>query len=358
MEGNKKRQADNRGLIVVDNNSNNNSKKVKNELALRQTDSTSKEIILGTERTSKLKSPIMQLSGHKGEVFTVKFNSTGTAIASGSFDKEIFLWGVYEDCINYQVLKGHKGSVTELHWDRDGEQLYSVCTDKSVGIWDVKEGRLIKRIREHHAFVNSCCPVRRGPPLVATASDDCSARVFDTRKRHSVQTFQHKYPVTAVCFSDASDQVITGGIDNVVRVYDIRNNESELMILQGHSDTVTGLSVSPDGSHLLSNSMDNTLKVWDIRPFAPNNRCVKSLIGAQHGIDKNLLKCAWSPDGSKVTAGSSDSLVYVWDVSSGKILYRLPGHTGVVNQVEFHPNEPIIASCSADKTIFLGEIKP
>ncbi|GAM22924.1 hypothetical protein SAMD00019534_060990 [Acytostelium subglobosum LB1] len=354
-----KRKNDSNSLIVVGdgNDSNGSVKKQKNELALRDTSASSKEIILGTERTSKLKSPIMQLTGHRGEVFSVKFNPFGTALASGSFDKEIYLWNVYGDCINYSVLKGHQGSILELHWDREGIELFSVSSDKSVGLWDTVEGTLVKRIREHKKFVNSCCPARRGPPLVATASDDCTARLFDTRQRHSIETFTHKFPVTAVAMSDSSDQVITGCLDNVVRVFDLRT-QREIMTLQGHNDSITGLAVSPDGSHLLSNSMDNSLKIWDIRPFAPPNRCTNTLTGAQHNFEKILLKCSWSPDGQRVSAGSSDGQVYVWDVSSSKILYRLPGHTGSVNQVDFHPFEPIIASGSSDKTIFLGEIKP
>jgi Prp8 binding protein len=38
-------------------------------------------------------------------------------------------------------------------------------------------------------------------------------------------------------------------------------------------------------------------------------------------------------------------------------VYRLPGHSGCVNDVAFHPTEPIVASASNDKTIFLGEIE-
>ncbi|KAM3248418.1 hypothetical protein P3L10_010187 [Capsicum annuum] len=49
-------------------------------------------------------------------------------------------------------------------------------------------------------------------------------------------------------------------------------------------------------------------------------------------------------------------MVYVWDTTSRHILYKLPGHTGSVNECVFHPNEPIIESCSSDKQIYLGEI--
>lgn len=49
--------------------------------------------------------------------------------------------------------------------------------------------------------------------------------------------------------------------------------------MRGHTDTVTGLALSPDGSYLLSNAMDNTLRIWDIRPYAPQERCVKIFTG-------------------------------------------------------------------------------
>ena len=59
------------------------------------------------------------------------------------------------------------------------------------------------------------------------------------------------------------------------------------------------------------------------------------------GCFQNLLRCDWSPDGRKVTAGSSDRYVYIWDTTSRRILYKLPGHAGSVNDCRFHPAEPI-----------------
>ena len=78
--------------------------------------------------------------------------------------------------------------------------------------------------------------------------------------------------------------------------------------MQGHTDTVTGMQLSPDGCHILTNAMDNTLRVWDSRPFCTGERCVKVLTGHNHNFEKNLLHCAWSPDGAMVAAGSSDRL--------------------------------------------------
>ena len=69
---------------------------------------------------------------------------------------------------------------------------------------------------------------------------------------------------------------------------------------------------------------------------------------------QNLLRCAWSPDGSKIAAGSADRFVYVWDTTSRRILYKLPGHTGSINDVDFHPNEPICKSSFAVSLLHCG----
>lgn len=86
------------------------------------------------------------------------------------------------------------------------------------------------------------------------------------------------FQVTTVTFNDTAEQVLSGGIDNEIKVWDIRKKEI-LYTLRGHTDTVTGLSLSPDGSYILSNSMDNTIRIWDVRPYAPQERCVKIFTG-------------------------------------------------------------------------------
>jgi Prp8 binding protein len=113
----------------------------------------------------------------------------------------------------------------------------------------------------------------------------------------------------------------------------------------GHTDTITSLEISPDSQYLLSNSHDSTVRTWDIRPFAPNDRHVRTYDGAPLGMEKNLLRASWNFDGKKIAAGSGDRSVVVWDTSSGKLLAKLPGHKGAVNDVRFHPSgEPISKS--------------
>ncbi|XP_059057733.1 U5 small nuclear ribonucleoprotein 40 kDa protein [Achroia grisella] len=307
-------------------------------------------------RTSNLYAPIMLLEGHQGEIFSAKFHPEGKHLASAGFDRQIFVWNVYGQCENVMVMSGHTGAILELCFSPDGSHLYTCATDNTVAVWDVPTGVRIKKLKGHSNFVNSVSGARRGPELLVSASDDNTIKLWDARKRNPVASFDSSYPVTSVLFNDTAEKIISGGIDNVIKVWDIRNNQIAYKI-KGHTDTVTGLALSYDGSYLLSNSMDNTLRIWDVRPFAPSERCVKLMSGHQHNFEKNLLRCAWSPDGSKVSAGSADRFLYVWDTTSRRAVYRLPGHNGSLNDVHFHPTEPILLSASSDKQIYLGEIE-
>uniref|UniRef100_A0A914VXZ9 U5 small nuclear ribonucleoprotein 40 kDa protein n=1 Tax=Plectus sambesii TaxID=2011161 RepID=A0A914VXZ9_9BILA len=332
--------------------------------------------VSGPPRTSHLQSPIMLLNGHEGEIYGGKFSPDGTCLASVGFDMRVFLWNVFGECENFSCIKGHTGAIMEVHFAADSSMLFTASTDKTVRVWDMETGACVRKFRGHTNFVNSCFPARRGPQLVCSGSDDGTVKVWDTRKREAVTTLPNTYQLTAVTFNDTSEQVISGGIDNDLKIWDLRKNDV-FLAMRGHSDTVTGLSLSPDGSYVLSNSMDCSVKIWDIRPFGPPNRCVKSFTGHQHNFEKaslrtaiivdllksylkrsqNLLRCSWSPGSDRVTAGSSDRFVYVWDVASSRIVYKLPGHQGSVNETNFHPNEPILMSVGSDKRIYLGEIQ-
>lgn len=252
-------------------------------------------------------------------------------------------------------MSGHTGAILEAHFSTDGSNIYTCATDKTLSIWDVQQAARIRKLKGHTGFVNSIQATRRGATTLVSGSDDCTIKIWDPRKRYAIHTLDNKYQVTTVCFNDTGEYVISGGIDNDIKVWDIRQNQV-LHNLSGHFDTVTGITLSPDGSYILSNSMDNTLRMWDIRPFAPTERCITIFSGHQHNFEKNLLRCCWSKDGERVSAGSSDRFVYVWDVSSRRILYKLPGHNGSVNDLDFHPTEPIILSGSSDKNLYLGEI--
>ncbi|GAB9469613.1 hypothetical protein Gpo141_00006886 [Globisporangium polare] len=307
------------------------------------------------DRTSGLAAPTMLLTGHSAAVYSLKFDPSGQHAASSSFDRSILLWDVYGECRNYNVLSGHKNAVLEVQWTYDSAQVISASADKTVGVWDAQTGRRVKKFAGHSSVVNSCCPVTKGPTLVVSGSDDSTAKLWDVRYKRAVKTFENNYQVTAVCFSADNSQIITGGLDGDIKMWDLRKDEVST-VLQGHSDIVTSVSLSPDGNFLLSNAMDATVRKWDLRPFVTGSRLKTTYLGAKHGFERTLIRSSWSADMRYVASGSADRYVYVWDAETGNLRYHLPGHTGSVNEVAFHPKEPIVGSCGSDKSIYFGEL--
>ena len=82
-------------------------------------------------------------------------------------------------------------------------------------------------ISGHTGFVNSVSPVQssKGPPLVASASDDCSVKIWDCRRKNPCSNLNSTYQVTAVTFGDSAEQLVSAGIDNVVKIWDLRKGQ-------------------------------------------------------------------------------------------------------------------------------------
>jgi len=116
------------------------------------------------------------------------------------------------------MMTGHSGAVLELHFTSDGVHLLSSSTDKTVALWDIAAGVRVKRFKGHSSFVNSCQSARRGPNMFCSGSDDGTVRVWDPRRKQQSTTLNSGYQVTAVAFSDNATQVLSGGIDNDVKV--------------------------------------------------------------------------------------------------------------------------------------------
>ncbi|KAK0386657.1 hypothetical protein NLU13_6492 [Sarocladium strictum] len=325
--------------------------------ALARINASSNALVQSAPRTSALQAPVMELSGHSGEIFAAKFDPTGNLIASGSMDRSIMLWRTYGDCENYGVLNGHKGAILDLQWSRDSEIVYSASADMHLASWDLTSGTRIRRYVGHEEVINTMDISRRGEELLISGSDDSTIGIWDPRSKHAVDYIQTEFPITAVAISAAGNEIYSGGIDNDIRVWDLRKKAVVYSML-GHSDTVTSLRVAPDSQSLLSYAMDSTVRTWDIRPFAPTERHIRTFDGTTAGIEKNLLGCSWDPEGKKIAAASGDGTVLVWSNDNGKLLYKLPGHRGTVNCAEFSPSkEPILLSASSDRSMLLGELK-
>lgn len=162
-------------------------------------------------------------------------------------DRSISLWQTYPPHDNYGILPNvHKQAVLDIAFSLDSEVLYSVGADGYLVATDLKNGERVAKYSAHYGPVNSIAvTISGGRELVLTGGDDGIARVWDLSLDTKAPVIEfddeRDCPVTAVEWSADGNQCFVGGVDNEVKVWDLRTQKI-LYALHGHTDTVSLLS--------------------------------------------------------------------------------------------------------------------
>lgn len=118
------------------------------------------------------------LRGHKGPIFSLKWNKRGNYLLSGSYDKTTIVWDVSGSTgFVEQQFNDHLAPALDVDW-KDDTTFASCSTDKTVHICRVGMPRPLKTYTGHTDEVNA---VKWDPSgtLLASCSDDCTAKVWD-----------------------------------------------------------------------------------------------------------------------------------------------------------------------------------
>lgn len=180
----------------------------------------------------------------QGEITACKFDPSGKTLAASSVDRSISLWQTYPPHDNYGILPNvHKQAVLDIAFSLDSEVLYSVGADGYLVATDLKSGARVAKYSAHYGPVNSIAvTISGGRELVLTGGDDGIARVWDLSLDTKAPVIEfddeRDCPVTAVEWSADGNQCFVGGVDNEVKVWDLRTQKM-LYALHGHTDTVS-----------------------------------------------------------------------------------------------------------------------
>jgi WD40 repeat protein len=98
-------------------------------------------------------------------------------------------------------------------------QIFSCSSDSSVAVFDIASGQRVKKYRGHQSIVNSLSTSRRGQEMICSVSDDGFTKIWDTRTKDAVKSFDGKYPLLATAFSRDGGLVFSAGIANDISVW-------------------------------------------------------------------------------------------------------------------------------------------
>jgi WD40 repeat protein/3',5'-cyclic AMP phosphodiesterase CpdA len=239
------------------------------------------------------------------------------------------------------LLTGHTGVVTAVVFSPDGTLIATASDDHTARIWDPTTGNHHTTLTGHTDAANAVAFSPDGT-LVATASADNTVRIWDPISgHHHITLTGHDSAVTAVEISPDGMLLATTSRDRTVRIWDLITGNHHITLI-GHDHWVTAVAFSPDGTLVATASLDRTVRIWD--PTTGNHHTTLT------GHDSYVTAVRFSPDGTLLATASADHTARIWDPTTGNHHTTLTGHTDAVNAVAFSPDGTLIATASLDHT--------
>ena len=199
-----------------------------------------------------------------------------------------------------------------------------------------------------------------GQQLISGGRDEI-LRLWDIRQGAVVQRFPPTTWTRAAAFHPSGNLLASGGDDRLLYLW-MRTGEGTFVLcasLAGHADAIFGMAFNPDGTCLATSSGDRTIRLWKLRlpvqsggPAAPTLAYVSALKGHTSWV----RTLCFTPDGSQIVSGSDDRSVRVWDVASGQCRHTLLRHTNSVQGVAVHPAGQWLATCALDTKINVWQL--
>jgi WD40 repeat protein len=110
------------------------------------------------------------------------------------------------------------------------------------------------------------------------------------------------------------------------------------------------VAFTPDGSRLVSGGADNALRVWDLREKR------QALAITDH--PGPVFQVAVSPDGTRfatLCGGKPKGHCFVWDAAQGRKLLEIDGHRSWIRDVVFSLDGKWLLTANDDKTLKLWD---
>ena len=148
--------------------------------------------------------------------------------------------------------------------------MISGLADGTVKLWDLKRGNeVVPPLLAHGACVTAVALDARGRRAV-TASEDGTVKVWDVISGWDARSGQElrrrgndASPVHCVAMSPDGRIAVLPSSNGAVGIWDLETRR-ERRFIEGHTEAVTGVAVSPDGTTIASASLDSTVQLRNL----------------------------------------------------------------------------------------------
>uniref|UniRef100_A0A452G611 Apoptotic protease-activating factor 1 n=1 Tax=Capra hircus TaxID=9925 RepID=A0A452G611_CAPHI len=160
----------------------------------------------------------------------------------------------------------------------------------------------------------------------------------------------HTDAVYHACFSEDGQRIASCGADKTLQVFKAETGE-KLLEIKAHEDEVLCCAFSADDRFIATCSVDKKVKIW--------NSMTGELVRIYDEHSEQVNCCHFTNNSSHLllATGSNDYFLKLWDLNQEECRNTMFGHTNSVSHCRFSPDDQVLASCSADGTLKLWDVK-
>jgi WD40 repeat protein len=274
--------------------------------------------------------PLLMLNsgGHLALATALEFTLDGRHLVVGSEDKVIRIWNTSTDeltrTLRGQAGQGSYGAIKAIALSSDGRWLaaggsFGPAGSNEVGdirLYDLSTGQIEKLLKGHADAVTALRFSSDGRYL-ASGSWDKQTIIWDIETGKQTRTYAHSHVVTAVNFSADGRFALSAAQDEPVSVWDVKEDRP-MPKLEGHTETVRAISVSPASGTIATASFDGTILLWTpdaLQRVGKIDLQAYSIQAASFCDDGRLAVAFWRGGADQLSAVS-----VLVDPGTGKIL--------------------------------------
>jgi WD40 repeat protein len=224
----------------------------------------------------------------------------------------------------------HDRDVLAIAWGPDSSLLATASADNTARLWDAKTGREAARM-EHGEAVNGVAFHRNGY-IVATASADHTVSIWsDEQVGQAVYTLYYEPGFKDLDFNADETLLATATLDQQVLVWNVAEERVVLAIAVGTE--IIDVDYSRDGTLIATAGEDGRACIWDAVSG-------EQVVCFQH--QGAVQDADWSRDGSFLITSAHDGTVRFWDVRVQGEMRRF-NQPGPANEASLHPDGTFLA---------------
>jgi WD40 repeat protein len=241
----------------------------------------------------------------------------------------------------------HADVVNAAAFSRDGARVVTASNDKTAKVWDTDSGKLVVTFSGHEREVHTAVFSRDGAHVL-TASADKTAKLWDATTGKLLAILAgHERDVRTAAFSPDDNRIVTASEDGSARIWD-GHSDAQIAVLSGGDKSLESAAFSLDGTRVVTVSTEGLGRIWDV--------ATARQIAVLRGHNGRITSAVFSPDGDRVVTSSFDRTARVWNAKTGAEILSLTGHEGLVNSAAFSPDGTRVVTASNDQTARLWDV--